>query len=214
MIAAALAWIAEHPGTFLDALGIHLTLSLSSLALGIAIGVPGGTALARHPALAVVAINAAGTLRTVPSLAILALMLPLLGTGFLPSFAALSVYALPPILVNTYAGVRQVDPDAVDAATGMGMTRLQIALRIELPLAAPVIFAGIRTAAVQTIAGATLAAFIGGGGLGDFITAGIAIMDTPRLLVGAVPVALLAIGAELLFGGIERRLRRRQGAAA
>ena len=170
------------------------------------VAVPLGIWLSRYPRAAEAAINVAGILRTIPSLAILALMLPLLGTGFLPSVVALIVYAISPILINTYVGIKQVDPDAIDAALGMGMTRREIIARIEVPLAVPIIFAGIRTAAVQVVAGATLAAFIGGGGLGDFITAGIAIMACPRLLVGAIPVALLAIATELIFGGIERAL--------
>jgi osmoprotectant transport system permease protein len=206
MLAGAWTYIIEHPGVFRAALATHLWLSGVALLVGVAVAVPLGIWLSRYPRAAQVAIDFAGILRTIPSLAILALMLPLLGTGFLPSVVALIVYAISPILINTYVGIKQVDPDAVDAALGMGMTRLQIVMRIEVPLAVPVIFAGIRTAAVQVVAGATLAAFIGGGGLGDFITAGIAIMDASRLLVGAIPVALLAIATELIFGGIERAM--------
>lgn len=206
MLADALTWILSNPAVFRAALTTHLWLSGTALAVGMVVAVPLGIWLSRYPRAADLAINFAGVLRTIPSLAILAIMLPLLGTGFLPSVVALIVYAISPILINTYVGIKQVDPDSVDAALGMGMTRLQIVARIEVPLAVPVIFAGIRTAAVQVVAGATLAAFIGGGGLGDFITAGIAIMDTSRLLVGAVPVALLAIATELIFGGIERAM--------
>lgn len=206
MLEAAWTYIATNPGVFRAALATHLWLSGVALLIGTITAVPLGIWLSRFPRAAEAAINVAGILRTIPSLAILALMLPLIGTGFLPSVVALTVYALSPILINTYVGIKQVDPDAVDAALGMGMTRLQIIARIEVPLAIPIIFAGIRTAAVQVVAGATLAAFIGGGGLGDFITAGIAIMDTSRLLVGAIPVALLAIATELVFGGIEHAL--------
>ena len=206
MLEGAWTYIVNNPGVFRAALTTHLWLSGVALLVGIVIAVPLGIWLSRYPRAAEAAINAAGILRTIPSLAILAIMLPLLGTGFLPSVVALIVYAISPILINTYVGIKQVDPDAVDAATGMGMTRLQIIAKIEVPLAVPIIFAGIRTAAVQVVAGATLAAFIGGGGLGDFITAGIAIMDGSRLLVGAIPVALLAIATELVFGGIERAL--------
>lgn len=206
MLEGAWTWITQNPGVFRAALETHLWLSGVALLVGMLIAIPLGIWLSRFPRAAEAAINAAGILRTIPSLAILALMLPLLGTGFLPSVVALIVYAISPILINTYVGIKQVDPDAVDAATGMGMTRLQIVAKVEVPLAVPIIFAGIRTAAVQVVAGATLAAFIGGGGLGDFITAGIAIMDGSRLLVGAIPVALLAIATELVFGGIERLL--------
>jgi osmoprotectant transport system permease protein len=121
-----------------------------------------------------IAISGANIGRTLPSLAVLALVMPVLGTGFVPSLFALTLLALPPILINTYTAVRQVEPEVVDAARGMGMTRNEIRRKVEVPLALPVIFAGIRTAAVQVISGAVLAAYIGGGGLGDFITAGIA----------------------------------------
>ena len=132
--------------------------------------------------------------------------MPMMGTGFVPSLFALTLLALPPILINTYTAVRQVEPDVVDAARGMGMTRNEIRRKVELPLALPVIFAGIRTAAVQVISGAVLAAYIGGGGLGDFITAGIAMMALPQLLVGAIPATLLALGTDRLFGALQRAM--------
>jgi osmoprotectant transport system permease protein len=206
MLLDALRWIAAHPGTFLAALKEHLLMSATALGLAILTAVPLGVALAHHPRAAFLTINGASALRTVPSLAVLAVMLPILGIGFAPSVVALLLLAFPPILLLAYVGVREVDADVIDAATGMGMSKAEIVRKVELPLAAPAIFAGIRTAAVQVIAGATLASFIGGGGLGDFITAGIAIMDMPRLLVGAVPIAMLAVGTELLFGGLERLL--------
>jgi osmoprotectant transport system permease protein len=209
MLFDAVRWVVDHPRIFLDALETHLLLSGAALALAIALAAPLGVALTRYPRAAFATINGAGAMRTIPSIAVLAIMLPFLGIGFKPSLVALTILAVPPILINTYVGIRQVDPDIVDSARGMGMTGLQSVFRVELPLAAPVMFAGIRTSAVQVIAGATLAAFIGGGGLGDFITAGIAIMDLPRLLVGAVPIALLAIMTEFAFGGLERVMFRR-----
>jgi osmoprotectant transport system permease protein len=153
--------------------------------------------------------NAANVARTIPSLAELAFMLPFLGIGFLPSFVALTILGLPPIVTNTYVGVRQVDADAVESAVGMGMTRGQVLRRVELPIAMPVVLAGVRTAAVQIVAGATLAAFIGGGGLGDFITTGIGMMQVELLLVGAVPVTLLAILTEYAFARLERAVTPR-----
>ncbi len=208
MLLDALFWILANRPAFTNAFMIHLMLSGTALGLAILIAVPVGIVVSRYPRAAAAAINGAGIARTVPSLAILAIMLPLVGTGFAPSVIALIVLALPPILINTYVGIREVDPDVVDSARGMGMTTGQIVGRIEVPLAAPVIFAGIRTSAVQVVAGATLASFIGGGGLGDFITTGVAIMDPSRMLVGAVPVALLAIATEILFGLAERLVRR------
>lgn len=162
--------------------------------------------MARRGGLALAVVNAANVGRTLPSLAVLALVMPLLGTGFAPALFALTLIALPPIVTHTIVGMRGVDADAVDAAVGMGMTRSLLLRQVELPMALPVIFAGLRTGAVQVISGAVLAAFIGGGGLGDFITAGIAMMAIPQLLVGAIPVTLLALGTDFLFGALQRRM--------
>ena len=202
------AWqfIVEHPARFWGALGTHIALSASALAIAIAIAVPIGVWLSGTRRAALVAITAANIGRTLPSLAVLALVMPLLGTGFLPSLLALTLLALPPILLNTYTAIRQVEPEIVDAARGMGMTRAEIMRKVEIPIAIPVIFAGIRTAAVQVVSGAVLAAYIGGGGLGDFITAGIAMMALPQLLVGAIPATLLSIGTDQLFGRLQRAL--------
>jgi osmoprotectant transport system permease protein len=206
------AWqyVQADPGLFAGQLARHVVLSAAALALGALVAVPLGVGLARLPrAAAETTLRAVNTARTVPNLAILALALPFLGIGFAPSLAALTLLAVPPILTNTYVGIRDADPDAVEAARGMGMTTAQILRRVELPLVVPVLFAGVRTAAVQVVAGATLAAFIGGGGLGDFITAGIAMSDARLLLVGALPVALLAIATEAAFGRLVRWLTPR-----
>jgi osmoprotectant transport system permease protein len=202
------AWqfVVAHPDRFLGALYTHVALSAGALAIAIALTVPIGVLLAGKRRAALAAITAANFGRTLPSLAVLALVMPLLGTGFVPSLFALTLLALPPILINTCTALQQVDPDMVDAARGMGMTRAQIMRKVELPVAIPVIFAGIRTAAVQVVSGAVLAAYIGGGGLGDFITAGIAMMALPQLLVGAIPATLLAIGADRLFGYLQKLL--------
>jgi len=140
-------------------------------------------------------IAAAG--QTVPSLAVLALMLPLLGIGFRPSVAALAIRAFLPIFLNTYVGLRGADPAAVDAARGMGASSAQRLLFVELPLASPIIYAGIQTATVQNVGIATIAAFIGGGGLGELILQGLQMLEPSVLLAGAIPVALLAMTAEV-----------------
>lgn len=205
------AWdfILSHPVQFGRAFGVHVALSASALVLAALISIPAGIAVARRDRLALSVVNAANVGRTLPSLAVLALVMPLLGTGFAPALFALTLIALPPLLTHTIVGMRGVDADAVDAAIGMGMSRSLLLRRIELPMAMPVIFAGLRTAAVQVISGAVLAAFIGGGGLGDFITAGIAMMAVPQLLVGAIPVALLALGSDYAFGILQRHLTPR-----
>jgi osmoprotectant transport system permease protein len=209
MIAAALAVVLARPGEFLDALLTHIELSAAALAAAIALAVPAGLWLSRRAGATLLAVNFANLAKTVPSLAVLALMLPILGTGFLPALVALILLALPPILINTITAILRIDAELVGAARAMGMTRRQTARRIELPLAVPVLFTGIRTAAVEVVASATLASFIGGGGLGDYITAGIALSDMPELLVGALPVALLTVATELGFATLQRGLTPR-----
>ncbi|MGH8830700.1 MAG: ABC transporter permease [Polaromonas sp.] len=206
MFADAWNYVLAHPTQFSRALGVHIALSASALILAALISIPAGIAVARRGGLSLAVVNAANVGRTLPSLAVLALVMPILGTGFAPALFALTLIALPPIVTHTIVGMRGVDADAVDAAIGMGMTRAALLRQVELPMALPVIFAGLRTAAVQVISGAVLAAFIGGGGLGDFITSGIAMMAIPLLLVGAIPVSLLALGTDFLFGALQRRL--------
>ncbi|EBV3599669.1 ABC transporter permease, partial [Salmonella enterica subsp. enterica serovar Virchow] len=204
MLSEAFNWILANPDEFNKALKQHLTMSIISLIISLGIGLPLAIAILRNERLAATAINIVNGLRTLPSLAVLAVMMPLLGIGLWPSIVALTILALPPILINAYAGLRDVDADAIEAAIGMGMSRSQILRKIRIPLAAPAMFAGLRTATVQVLAGATLAPFIGGGGLGDFIAIGVSGMDQVKLLVGAVPIALLALGSELLLGQTER----------
>lgn len=207
-LAATLDYVLSHRDPLAAALRTHL--ALSGLALGLAAGLatPLGVWSARSRRAAGVAIPAVGAVRVVPSLAVLVLVLPYLGLGFAPALVALTVLALPPILVNTYAGFRGVDPAVVEAARGMGMSAARILTTIEAPLAAPVLLAGLRTAAVEVVASATLAAFIGGGGLGEFIVNGLGMADSRVLLAGAIPVALLALLAEGGLGLAERLVRR------
>jgi osmoprotectant transport system permease protein len=212
-LSSALAWIMEHQPEFYRALGQHLLMSGVSMAFALGLGLPLAILIVNRRGLAFSVVNAVNALRTIPSLAILAVMMPLLGIGMWPSIVALTVLAVPPILLNAYVGLRDVDPDAVEAAIGLGMSRGQVLRKIRISLAAPAMFAGARTASVQVLAGATLAPFIGGGGLGDFITTGISIMDSSRMLVGAVPIALLALGAELTLGLLERVLFSKRSTA-
>ncbi|WP_394787244.1 ABC transporter permease [Rhodoferax sp.] len=206
MLLDAWNYVLEHPSQFWRALGVHVMLSASALLLAALVSIPAGIAVARRGNFALAVVNLANVARTLPSLAVLALVMPLLGTGFAPALFALTLIALPPIVTHTITAMRGVDVDVVDAAVGMGMTRSALLWQVELPMALPVIFAGLRTGAVQVISGAVLAAFIGGGGLGDFITAGIAMMAIPQLLVGAVPVAALALVTDFLFGVLQRRM--------
>jgi osmoprotectant transport system permease protein len=201
------AYAAAHAGELRAAALTHLALAGSGLALAVALAVPLGIRSARAPRLAGALIALAGAMRVVPSLAVLVLVLPYLGLGFRSALVALTLLAVPPILINTYAGYAGVDPGAVEAARGMWMSAREILVRIETPLALPVVVAGLRTAAVEVVASATLAAFIGGGGLGEFIVNGLGMSDWRALLSGAIPVALLALAAETAFGLMERLVR-------
>jgi osmoprotectant transport system permease protein len=185
----------------------HLQLSASALALGAALAIPLGLWLVRRRWLAEPVIRLVGVSQTIPSIALLALMVPLLGVGVVPALVALWIYSLFPILRNTYTGIRDADPDAVEAATAMGMTEGQILRQIRLPLAAPVIMAGVRTAGVITVGTATLAAFIGAGGLGEPIVTGLQLADTTLILSGALPAAALAVVVDYLLGRVERLVR-------
>jgi osmoprotectant transport system permease protein len=187
--------------------GRHLLLVGLSLAAAILVAVPLGLALERHSTGAETTVRAVGLLQTLPGIALLAFMIPLLGIGLLPAVVALFLYSLYPILRNTWTGVRDAAPDAVAAGNALGMTPGQVLRYVRLPLAAPVIMAGIRTAAVIDVGTATLAAFIGAGGLGDPIAAGLALSDTRMILSGAIPAALLALAVDALLGVVERLVR-------
>jgi osmoprotectant transport system permease protein len=189
---------------FLSQLLVHVELSVVALLIGVAIAMPIALATFRSPFWAAVAINTGNIGRAVPSLAILALVFPLLGFGFTPSLVALTLLAIPPILINASTGLSQVNPQVIDAARGMGLSKGQILRGIQLPIAAPVIFAGIRTSAVQVVASATLATFVGGGGLGDLIVLGLQRNDPAVLVGGSLTIAVLAIITELTFGLLER----------
>jgi osmoprotectant transport system permease protein len=185
----------------------HLLLVGVSLAGAIAFALPLGLALERHRSSAEPVIRGVGLLQTLPSIALLAFMIPLLGIGVVPALVALFLYSLYPILRITYTGVRDAAPDAVGAARALGMTPRQTLRYVRLPLAAPVIMAGIRTAAVINVGTATLAAFIGAGGLGDLISAGLALSDNRMILSGALPAALLALLVDGALGLCERAVR-------
>jgi len=187
----------------------HLLLSVAGTVMGFAIAFPMAVAGALLPRLGQSFAAVANLGQTVPSFAVLGLAIPLLGIGFAPALLALTLRALLPIYLNTYVGLREIDPALREAAKGMGMTRWQSLWRVELPLALPATVGGIRTAAVESIGIATLAAFVGGGGLGDLILQGIALRDTTRLLAGALPAAGLAIIVELTLAALQRALMRR-----
>jgi osmoprotectant transport system permease protein len=185
----------------------HLWLVALALAAATIVAVPLGLALERTRSIAGPVLGGLGVLQTIPSIALLAFMVPLFGVGVVPALAALWLYALFPIARGTYTGVRDADPDAVEAAEALGMTPAQRLFRVRLPLAAPVIMAGVRTSAVITVGATTLAAFIGAGGLGEPIVTGLAIADTRMVLSGSLPAALLALLVDGALAIVEGRLR-------
>jgi osmoprotectant transport system permease protein len=185
----------------------HLLLVAVSLAAAILLALPLGLLLERARVSAEPVIRVVGLLQTIPGIALLAFMIPLLGIGVVPALVALFLYSLYPILRNTFTGVRDADPNAVDAARALGMTPGQVLRLVRLPLAAPVIMAGIRTAAVINVGTATLAAFIGAGGLGEPIVSGLALSDTRMILSGAIPAAALALVVDGGLGLVERVVR-------
>ena len=188
----------------LEATSVHIQLVFFSMLIAIVLGITLGIVITRVPKLTTIVLGGAGVMQTIPSLALLGFMIPIFGIGVKTAIAALFLYSLLPIIRNTYTGIKDVDKATTEAAKGMGMTSMQILLKVELPLAIPVIMAGIRTAAVINVGTATLAAFIGAGGLGDFIFLGITRGIDGLILLGAIPAAILAIILETLFGGIER----------
>jgi osmoprotectant transport system permease protein len=198
------SYVVENRERVLEALQIHVRLSLYALGLALLLFVPLGVLASRSRRFGPPLVAVVSAARVVPSLAVLFLLLPVLGTGFEPALVALTLLAGPPIIVNTDAALRSIDGAVIENARGLGMTKLQSFLRVELPLALPVMLAGVRTAAVEVIASATLAAFIGVGGLGRFIISGITLADTTLLLVGAIPIIMLTLIAESLLGVAQR----------
>jgi osmoprotectant transport system permease protein len=187
----------------------HLLLSGVTTLAAVLIALPVGVLFGHSGRGGFVAINVANLGRALPSLALLALMLPValnlkLGLGFWPTFFALVPLGIPPVLTNSYVAVREVDRDVVEAARGMGLEERQVLRMVELPIAAPLIIAGVRNAAVAIVATATLGALVAGGGLGRYIVDGLARQEYPRLFVGALLVALLSIAVEVAFGAVER----------
>lgn len=197
----------------------HVVIVLVAVGGAILTGVPLGIAIAQRPALAAPVLGVAGVITTVPSIALFGLLLPVLalvgqGIGAVPAMIAVFLYAHLPIVRNTYTALVGVDPALREAARGMGMTRRQRLRQVELPLATPVILAGVRTAVVTNIGVTAIAAYVGGGGLGTLISRGVSQSDPRQLVTGAVAVSLLAIAADLGLLWLQRRLARGQSPPA
>jgi len=207
---SAWTFLVEHRGEIFVTTAEHLALVLVAMLIAILIGVPLGLLIVHRPVLRTIAVGVANVFQTIPSLALFGFLIPMPfigGIGKRTAIVALVLYALLPILRNTYVGLTEIDPAVLESAEAMGMTRSQILFRVRLPLASAFILAGIRTATIITIGVATIAAAIGAGGLGTFIFRGVALVSNGLLLAGAIPAALLALASDFLLGIIERRLR-------
>ncbi|HUS15188.1 MAG TPA: ABC transporter permease [Chloroflexia bacterium] len=206
LLGAVWEYIVAHSDRFGEALQTHVTLSGFALVLALLLMLPLGIATSRWHRAGALVLNGVGVARVVPSIAVLLLLLPLLGTGFRPSLVALTLLACPPILINTDAGLRGLDPAILEAGRGMGFTGGRLLRDVQLPLAAPVILTGVRTAAVEVIASASLATLIGGGGLGQFVYSGLELNNNAILLAGALPIAGLALGTQAALSMVQRGL--------
>lgn len=210
----ALLYVQEHPERFRAALSVHIRLSLYALVAALLLFFPLGVLAARSARVGPALVGAVAAARVIPSIAILFLLfpyrrqlgdlLPFFDRSFTLALIALTLLAAPPLIINTDAGLRSVDPALIENGRGLGMSARQLFMRVELPLTLPVVIAGLRTAAVEVFASATLAAFVGTGSLGRFITSGLTLLDYRLLLVGAIPVTLLALTAEAALAGLER----------
>ena len=204
-----LDYLTDHRGELGRHLAEHLVLVAIAVGVATLVGIPLGIAATRSKRFERPILGVANVLQTIPSLALFGFLIPLPllgGVGARPAIVALTLYAILPIARNTYAGIRGVDRALVEAGRGMGMTPTQLLLRVELPVAAGVVLAGVRVATVVSVGVATIAAAIGAGGLGVFIFRGIAMVDNVTILAGALPAALLALVADGLLGVVERRL--------
>ncbi|QDI90040.1 ABC transporter permease [Salicibibacter halophilus] len=202
---AVIDFLQTHGGEMLFLIGQHLFITLSALLLGIIVAVPLGVALNKVPSkLGNFVIGVVSILQTFPSLAILAFVIPFLGVGMFPAIVALFVYSLLPILRNTYVGIRGVNPALNESGKGMGMSAWERVRYVELPLATPIIMSGIRLATVYLVGWATLAAFIGGGGLGEFIFNGLNLYQPEFIIAGAIPVTLMALFFEFILSKMEK----------
>ncbi|GAK09864.1 LOW QUALITY PROTEIN: osmotically activated L-carnitine/choline ABC transporter, permease protein OpuCB [Geomicrobium sp. JCM 19038] len=203
---AIITTLSAYGWDLLEKTGEHMFISLAAILLGVSVAIPAGILLTRIPKVADRIISFVGVLQTVPSLAILAFLMPFLGVGVLPAIIALFIYSVLPILRNTYTGVMEVDSSLKEAGRGMGMSNWETVRKIELPLALPVIMSGIRFATVYLIGWATLAAFIGGGGLGDLIFDGLNLYQPSLIILGTIPATILALLANGGLSLLEKKL--------
>jgi len=204
------AWLVRNADQVAIAFVQHVGISLSALAIAFALALPIGVWAARNARVQAVALGVAGFLYTIPTLAFLVLLIPVVGLGPANAIIAMVAFSLIVLIRNIATGIRQVPPDVVDAARGMGMSATQVLLRVELPLAVPLIIAGLRVAAVTVISVSVVAAYVNAGGLGTLIFNGIATDHPPKIWSGAIAACALAIAVDASLSALERRVRRRR----
>jgi osmoprotectant transport system permease protein len=205
-----LRYIVSHQDRFIQAVKMHAAICITVLLVSIVIAVPFGIFCAKKATFAESVMHVFNILKIIPSLAVLIAVMPILGTGFGPALLALSMHAVPTVLVNTYLGFKSVDKSVIESAEGMGLSKREILLKVELPLALPLMITGIRTCSVDVIASATLAAYIGAGGLGEFVVMGIGALNISVMLVGSLSVALLSVIVDFALSFLQRRVTRYQ----
>lgn len=204
-----IAYYTAHSDMVFTAIQEHILISLTAVCFGFLVASPAGIALTKHPRTAAIVLGFFSAVNTIPSIVLLGVAMMILGIGFWPSTAVLFLYSLLPIMRNTYTGITGVDEKYIKAARGMGMSRVQILTKVQIPLALPVIIAGIRLSAIYIISWATLSAFIGAGGLGDLIWMGLQSYNFNLVLCGAIPATLLALAASLLLTFVEKLASRK-----
>lgn len=189
----------------------HLSLSMTALILGVLVAVPLGIIISRYKKLSNIFIGVTSVLQTIPSLALLAMMVPIFGIGTIPAILALFIYSLLPILRNTVLGMNSVDVNTIDAAKGMGMRISQIVFKIKIPLSTEIIMTGIRLSTIYVLAWGSLASYIGAGGLGDFIFAGLNNFNLPMIVAGTLPITIMALVLDFVLGRVEYELLPKGG---
>lgn len=203
-LTAVWTFIRDDPERFNRLLLSHLRISLAALGLAMLIHIPLGVLFARSQRFGSSAVGLVSAFRVIPSLALIFVFVPVLGFGYRPALFALVILAAPPLILNTFAGLVNVDRSTIEAAHGLGMNNAHVFFKVQLPLALPVILAGVRSASVEIFASATLASLIGVITLGQLIFTGISLLDTTYLLAGGIPIVLIVLVAQLILGGLER----------
>ncbi|WP_423363605.1 glycine betaine ABC transporter substrate-binding protein [Mycoplasma sp. P36-A1] len=205
-MSSIISYFVDNMGTILNLTGEHLVITAITVGIAILIGVPLGISVYYFKRTSKLVLGIANIIQAIPSLALLGFMIPLLGIGKLPAIVVVTLYSLLPIIKNTYIGINNINPNTIEAAVGMGLTKKQILTKIQLPIALPVIMTGVRIAAVTAVGVVTVAAFIGGGGLGFLIFSGIRTVNNEQIIAGAVPACILALIVDGVFGKIEEKL--------